>query len=84
MDIFIVAGTMREPTEFANDMEFKGQTSIKITSRAFPALTSFTAAVKVNGNEYNGNVFHQSVLRAWFTKSSQSAAELYEYMDEDF
>ena len=70
MDAYLVSGTVREPTQFANDLEFKGQTQLTISSKAFPTLTSFTVAVRVNGIEYNGNVFHQHVLRAKFAKTS--------------
>lgn len=72
MDVYVVSGTTKEPTEFSNDLEFKRQTSLVLASQSFPSFTTFTAAVRVEGLEYNGNVFHQHVLRASFTKTSSS------------
>ena len=58
MDIFIASGLNAEPTQFKNDMEFRKQNSLVISSSSFPTLTRFVAAVRVNGIQYNGNVFH--------------------------
>lgn len=32
MDIYVVTGTIREPTEFSNDLEFKQQTTVSLSS----------------------------------------------------
>jgi len=58
MDVYVVSGNVREPTQFSNDLELKGQTRVTLSSSAFPSFTQFTAAVRVNGLEYNGNVYH--------------------------
>lgn len=58
MDVFISYGMTGEPTEFNNDLEFKKQNYLKISSSTFPTMTRFIAAVRVNGFEHNGNVFH--------------------------
>lgn len=55
LDIFISAGPNGDPNEFINDLEFKKQSFIKISSSTFPSLTKFVAAVRVNGIKLNGN-----------------------------
>ena len=38
--VFLTAGLAVDPTESTNDIEVKGQTYVKISSRAFPSLKS--------------------------------------------
>lgn len=53
---------------------------------SFPTLTTFVAAVRVQGFEHYGNVFNQHSLKATFTRktlSVASVAELYDQLDEN-
>lgn len=68
MDVYLTAGLNSEPTQFKNDFELRKQNYIKISSSSFPSLNTFTAAVRVNGIEYNGNIYHQTAVKASFTK----------------
>ncbi len=48
--MYILSGLSQDPSEFNNDIEIKGQTSLKVTSMAFPSLkASFVALVQVHG-----------------------------------
>lgn len=58
MDIYISKGMNSEPTEFKNDLEFRKQSYLKFSSTSFPSFTRFVAAVRVNGIEFNGNIYH--------------------------
>ena len=82
MDVYLSAGVNAEPTQFKNDFEFRKQSQVTIASSSFPSLTSFVAAVRVNGVEFNGNIYHQSVTKATFTQTSAVSANVYDYYED--
>lgn len=47
IDVFLSYGANSEPTEFNNDLEFRKQPMITISSLNFPTITTFVAAVRV-------------------------------------
>ena len=66
MDIYLVAGTDREPTQFDNDMQFNKQTQFVLSSQMFPTLSTFTIAARVQGLEYYNNVYNLHNLVSTF------------------
>ena len=54
--MYLTAGLAADPSENINDIEIKGQTFIKVSSRAFPSLkTSFVIQAHVQGISYPDN-----------------------------
>jgi len=72
MDIYISGGTETAvtPIEFTNDAAFKKQSYVSFAFSQFPQLSSFTAAVRVNGLEFYTNRFQEVHLNAKFTITS--------------
>ena len=70
-DVYISAGLGSDATEFNNDIEIKGQTYTKITSKAFPFLqSSFVVQVRVNGIDFANNAYLESVFLVDFKRIS--------------
>lgn len=67
MDIYVSKDLTVEPNEFKNDIEIKKQSRLILRSdSAVPAITSFTAAVRVNGASLKDNKFFNSTVIATF------------------
>ena len=55
MNVYVKSG-LQEPNPWESDIEIKGQTYVKLTSKSFPSLKAqFVAMVQVNGNAYYQN-----------------------------
>ena len=72
LDVFVSAGD-NEPTQFKNDLEFRGQKSVKISFSSFPQLNTFVASVRVNGVTAGTNTYNPVTLTAKFTVAPVSA-----------
>ena len=71
MDIFISSRLDVDPNEFnPNEFELLRQSYIKLSSKAFPTLSKFVAAVRVNGIDFISNRYTQSKVRAEFNKKA--------------
>jgi hypothetical protein len=77
MTIYISSGLTNEPTEFNYDLAFKQVTSFRLDSSSFPSMNTFVMAVKIEGIEYNGNIFYQHIVNAWFNKGKVATEEEY-------
>ena len=66
IDVYISSGWQSSPHDESYEIAIKGQNYVKIESEKFLSLSTFTAAVKVNGIEFYWNKFHQNKLMASF------------------
>lgn len=66
MDIYISSGWQSDPQEFNYELAFKKQNYIKISSKQFPSLETFVAAIKINGIEHYSTTFHVNTLNVRF------------------
>lgn len=74
MDIFISSRLDVDPNEFnANEFELRKQSYVKLSSKSFPTLSKFIAAVRVNGIDAIGNRYFQGKVRAEFSKKIMPA-----------
>ena len=84
MDVYVSKGVNVDPNEFQNDLEFRRQSSVTISSTAFPTMNKFVVAVRVNGIDFITNTYQKSRLFTTFTRTSGPAsiqANLYEYLE---
>ncbi|CDW88293.1 serine carboxypeptidase [Stylonychia lemnae] len=70
IDLYISTGSDSDPNEFSHDLAFKGQNYMTIQSDHFPSLSTFVAAVKINGIDFYNNAFHLNNLIAKFDVKS--------------
>eukprot|EP00347_Sterkiella_histriomuscorum_P012091 403369927 len=66
MDIYISSGWQSDPNEFDYELAFKKQNYIKISSKQFPSLDTFVAAVKINAVEHYSTTYHVNTLYSRF------------------
>ena len=66
MDIYISSGWQSDPNEFNYELAFKQQNYIKISSKQFPSLDTFVAAVKINAVEHYSTSYHVNTLNTRF------------------
>ena len=74
-DVYVSAGLANDPSEFKSDIVVKGQTYVKITSRAFPSIkSSFVIKAAVNGIDFPANNILGNILLANFNYVSTVVA----------
>jgi len=67
--VYLSAGLAVDPTESTNDIEVKGQTYVKLSSRSFPSLkASFVIQAHVEGISYPENKVLQNNLMVTFNR----------------
>ncbi|CDW87059.1 serine carboxypeptidase [Stylonychia lemnae] len=83
-DAYVSKGVKVDPNEFHNDLEFKRQSTLVISSSQFPAFNRFVVAVRVNGIDFISNTYQLSKLFVGFVKTSapaMSEVDTYEYLE---
>ena len=71
MDIYISMDPDVDVNEFSHDIEIKKQTKFTLRSGSIPGLTTFTAAVRINGANFKENLFVNSTVLSSFVATQK-------------
>jgi hypothetical protein len=75
-NVYLTAGLAADPSESINDIEIKGQTYVKISSRSFPSLkTSFVIQAHVQGISFPDNMPVSNTLMVTFNRLASTTEQ---------